>query len=56
MQDHKHAELFTATDHLPTTEYRQKLMRVFIEEFLAEKSKRNLDPIMIWLLTMIVYR
>ena len=45
IQEHKHAEIFTAIDHLPTPEYRQNLMRVFKEEFLAEHSKRNLGPI-----------
>ena len=45
IQHHKHAELFTAIDELPTTEYRQKLMRVFNEEFLAEHSKEVLGLI-----------
>ena len=45
IQDHKDADLFTAIDDLPTPEYRQNLMRVFNEEFLADHSKRDLGPI-----------
>ena len=41
----KHAELFTAIDNNPTPEYRQNLMRVFNEEFIAENSKKDLGPI-----------
>ena len=45
IQDHKNAELFTAIDDLSTPDYRQNLMRVFNEEFLAEHSKKDLGPI-----------
>ena len=44
IQDHKHAELFTAIDNLPTAECRQNLTRVFNEKFLAEHSKKDSGP------------
>ena len=44
IQDHQHAELFTAIDQLPTPEYRQNLLRVLNKEFLAEHSKKDLGP------------
>ena len=45
LKEDKHAELFTAIDQTPTTEYRQNLMRVFKKEFIAEKFKKVLNPI-----------
>ena len=45
LKEDKHAELFTAIDQTPTTEYRQNLMRVFKNEFTAENLKKVIDPI-----------
>ena len=41
----KHAELFTAIDSTPIPEYRMNLVRVLNEEFIAEKFKKDLSPI-----------
>ena len=41
----KHEELFKAIDDTPTPDYRMNLMKVFNEEFIAENSKKDLDPI-----------
>ena len=40
LRDEKYPEFLTAYN--PTPEYRQKLLRVFNEEFIAEKSKNDL--------------
>ena len=44
-REDKHADFFTAIDQTPTPEYRQNLMRVFNEEFIAENSKKDIGPI-----------
>ena len=50
IQNEKHEELFTAIDDLPTPEYRKNLIRVFNEEFLAENFKKDLGPIIDWVI------
>ena len=46
LKGERNAELFTAIDQRPTPEYRQNLVRVFKEEFLAENSKKDLGSFM----------
>ena len=45
LREDKHADLFTAIDQTPTLEYRQNLIRVFNEEYIAENSNEDLGPI-----------
>ena len=41
----RHGALFTVYDQTPTSLYREKLNRVFNEEFIAQASKKELSPI-----------